>query len=430
MTKADWAANEAAGAPPSTIMVVDESRVQRRILSSQLARAGYSVIEAGSAEEALDLFPGSNPDMVISDWVMAGMSGLEFCGRVRGMKRANYTYFILLTSKSDATEIAKGLDGGADDFLTKPVSGEEMRARIAAGQRILRMERELTEKNRLLSSTLTELQRLYATIERDLEEARLLQQGLMRERFRSFGSVDVSLMFAPSGHVGGDIVGFFPIGDRRVGVYGLDVSGHGITSALLAANLVGFLTGDTPEVNIALERLPDGSMTAIAPDRLAANLNRILLEELVTDSYCTLAFADIDLRTGEVHLVQAGHPYPMVLRRDGTTEVLGAGGAPIGLFADATYETITCQLGAGDRLLLMSDGVTEACDALGQPLDDDGLANMLTGCASLKGPAFLASFEKDLALYAGGKFQDDVSGVMAEFHGTCLNLSHGLVPRK
>ncbi|MDH5453346.1 MAG: response regulator, partial [Paracoccaceae bacterium] len=166
------------------VMVVDDSRVQRRILGSQLSRAGYRVIEAATADEALELCKRTPPDLVISDWMMPGMSGLEFCKALRDVQSENYIYFILLTSKTETAEIARGLDGGADDFLTKPVNGDELRARIAAGERILRMERELTDKNRLLSSTLSELQGLYDSVDRDLMEARKLQQSLVRERHR------------------------------------------------------------------------------------------------------------------------------------------------------------------------------------------------------------------------------------------------------
>ena len=108
------------------------------------------------------------PDLVMSDWMMPGLSGLEFCRAFREMPRETYGYFILLTSKSDKTEVALGLDAGADDFLTKPVNAAELRARIAAGARILQMERELTEKNRLIKSTLDELQALYDSLDSDL----------------------------------------------------------------------------------------------------------------------------------------------------------------------------------------------------------------------------------------------------------------------
>jgi sigma-B regulation protein RsbU (phosphoserine phosphatase) len=157
------------------VLVVDDSRMQRRILSASLQRWGFAVREAASGPEALDICRDHPPDLVMSDWMMPGMDGLEFCREFRANARDSYGYFILLTSKSGKEEIAHGLDAGADDFLTKPVSASELRARIAAGDRILRMERELTEKNRLVKSTLDELQSLYDALDSDLIEAKKLQ---------------------------------------------------------------------------------------------------------------------------------------------------------------------------------------------------------------------------------------------------------------
>lgn len=399
------------------VMVVDDSRMQRKILSSQLARAGYSVTEAGSAEDALALAENDPPDLVISDWMMPGMSGIEFCQALRAQVKENYVYFILLTSKTESAEIARGLDGGADDFLTKPVSGDELRARIAAGERILGMERELTDKNRLLSSTLGELQALYDSVDRDLMEAKKLQQSLVRERHRDFGKAEVSLLLRPSGHVGGDLVGFFPINARRVGIFSIDVSGHGITSALMTARLAGYLSGNSPEQNIALVLTEFGIYDARPPEELAEQLNRVVMQEMQTENYFTMVYADVDLISGRVVMVQAGHPHPAIQRADGRVEFLGKGGLPIGLVEPADWEAFEALLLPGDRLFLMSDGITEAEDAQGVQLGEEGLSRLMATCRDFGGADFLESLVLHLSDYAGDEFGDDVSGVLFEFHG-------------
>ncbi len=410
-----------ADAAARHVLVVDDSRVQRKILSSQLARAGYRVSEAGSGEEALALIRTDQPDLVISDWMMTGMTGLDLCAQVRALGLENYTYFVLLTSKTETAEIARGLDVGADDFLIKPVSGDELRARIAAGERILGMERELKDKNRLLSSTLTELQGLYDSIDRDLMEAKKLQQSLVRERSRNFGNAEVNLILRPSGHVGGDLVGFFPISSRRVGFFAIDVSGHGITSALMTARLAGYLSSNSPEQNIALVLTEFGIYDALPPEEVAAALNTIVFKEMQTESYFTLAYADVDLVTGKVAMVQAGHPHPAVLRQDGRVEYLGSGGMPIGLIDFAEYDRIDTQLLPGDRLFLMSDGITEAADPAGTQLGEDGLTALIGKCGDARGPAFLEALNWHLSAYTNGEFDDDVSGVYFEFGGAKEN---------
>ena len=112
------------------VLVVDDSRMERRILTAQLVRHGYEVIEASSAEEALMICAQDPPDFVLSDWLMPGMSGIEFCRIFRRMDRPNYGYFVLLTSKNDKNDVAVGLESGADDFLAKPFQREALLAVI------------------------------------------------------------------------------------------------------------------------------------------------------------------------------------------------------------------------------------------------------------------------------------------------------------
>ncbi|MDJ0826348.1 MAG: SpoIIE family protein phosphatase [Rhodobacter sp.] len=413
----------AAEIPPSpapdaqeTVLVVDDSRAQRRILSSYLNRWGYRVIEAGSGEEALQVCGEQSPDLIVSDWMMPGMGGLELCQAYRQMRGDRYGYFILLTSKSEKGEVARGLDVGADDFLTKPVNAGELRARIRAGQRILEMERELTAKNALVSSTLAEMQTLYEAIDKDLVEARKLQQSLVRERFRRFPGVDVSLLLHPSGHVGGDLVGMFAVNDDELGVYSIDVSGHGIASALITARLAAYLSGSSADQNIALDHGVDGQVVMRPPGRVAADLNTLLLDEMETEHYFTLVLAKVGLTSREVVFTQAGHPHPAVHRASGEVEYVGEGGLPVGLIPGADYGETVLRLAPGERLFLCSDGITECADPGGEMLDEPGLAKLLRKNAALGGEAFYEALLWDLESFAGGKeFADDVSGVLLEF---------------
>ncbi|KEO54504.1 PP2C family protein-serine/threonine phosphatase [Thioclava pacifica] len=395
---------------PRHVLVVDDSRMQRRILSAQLSRSGYRVTEAGSAEEAMVICARTEPDIVISDWMMTGMTGPEFCQAFRAMDRRSYGYFILLTSKAEKTDVTRGLESGADDFLSKPVNGEELRARLSAGSRILSMQEELSAKNNLLRAA-------QDVIERDLQEARKLQQSLVRDRHRDFGAGAASLMLRPTGHVGGDLVGFFPINETRVGLYGIDVSGHGITSALMMARVAGYLSGTWPAQNIALIPTGRDSFASRPPAEVAQMMNDLVLEEMQTESYLTLVYADIDLATGQIELVQAGHPYPVVQRRDGRVEFLGQGGLPIGLIPGAQYVSVSTRLAPGDRLLLISDGITEATDPDGIMIDETALATLIRKFAGLRGPDFLDAILWEIEAYTAGDITDDVSAAIFEFRG-------------
>ncbi len=400
------------------VLIVDDSRAQRRILAVQLARWGYYISEADSGEAALALCQDHAFDIVLSDWMMPGMTGLDLCKAFRALPREFYGYFILLTSKSEKAEIANGLENGADDFLAKPVNSDELRARLRAGQRIVGMQQELVEKNRLVASMLGQLQKLYDSLDRDLVEAQKLQQSLIRDRNRDFGTGKVAIMMQSSGHVGGDLVGSFIIDARRIALYSVDVSGHGVASAMMTARLAGLLSDGSPDQNIALTINADGGRDAFPPHEVAFRLNRMMIEDLQVEQYFTMAYAEIDMINGQVQMVQAGHPHPILVRRDGVVRPLGDGGLPIGLIPGATYESFSTVLLPGDRLFLMSDGVTECPDLDGIELGTEGLLEILRASADLPSNDLLEAVMWDLAGHANGAdFPDDVSGLLFDYLG-------------
>lgn len=398
------------------VLVVDDSKLQRRIVSLSLKKWGFKVIEAASGLEALNICKAQAIDLVISDWMMPEMDGLEFCSEFRKLDRERYGYFILLTSKNEKNDVTQGLDIGADDFLSKPVNSAELKARIRAGTRVLDMEQKLIDQNETVVSALEELQNLYEEINKDLAEAEKLQQSLVPVRHRELPSGEVSLLFQSNSHVGGDLVGFFSFSDSRLGLYSIDVSGHGISSALLTARLAGYLSAHNKEQNVAFDRLPTGEYVHRDPALIAETLNQLMMDELETEHYFTLAYADINLADGTVQMVQAGHPHPVVSNPDSGVKYYGDGGPPIGLMPDMEFETFEFQLKKGDRLFLYSDGVTECQNADGELLDENGLEKILLKHHSGSGPEFMKDLIWELTAFANEyPFGDDISGILFEF---------------
>ncbi|MEQ9260268.1 MAG: SpoIIE family protein phosphatase [Roseovarius sp.] len=407
---------EAGARAIRSVLVVDDSRAQRVLLSRLLSRWGYLVREAGSGQEALEICAREAPDLILSDWVMPGMDGLAFCRAFRRMLRDRYGYFILLTSKTEKEDVTRGFDAGADDFLSKPVNGAELRARIAAGERVLRMERELKEKNTLITRTLDELQAAHDLLRSDLKEARKLQQSLLRERHRDFGTLEVSLALRPLGLVGGDLVGMFPAGARRVGIYGLDVCGHGVSSAMMTARLAGYLSATAPEQNIALRVSRNGAASARPTAETVTLLNEAIYGEVETEHYFTMLLAMVDLDSGEMEFTQAGHPCPLVQRSDGRMEQVGEGGLPLGIIEDARYDTVQIALAPGDRVLVHSDGLVDFATRSGETMGESGVAALMQQLAGQPGPEALDALLWELESLGGeAGFTDDISAVLLDF---------------
>lgn len=132
------------------LLIADDDLVTRRLLTGFLTRWGHEVVEAADGAQAWELFQQEAFPIVISDWVMPHMDGLEFIRRIRAAEREAYVYAILVTSKSEKSDIVAGMEAGADDFIVKPFDREELRVRLREGERIIRLERSLAQQNQAL----------------------------------------------------------------------------------------------------------------------------------------------------------------------------------------------------------------------------------------------------------------------------------------
>jgi two-component system cell cycle response regulator len=126
------------------IIIVEDEPISRRILENFLIECGYEVLSASDGMGALEIIQSPDaPRLVISDWMMPNMNGVELCEKIRGMEKDQYTYFILLTTKAEKGDIIKGLESGADDFIVKPFDREELKYRVKIGERIINLEQRI-----------------------------------------------------------------------------------------------------------------------------------------------------------------------------------------------------------------------------------------------------------------------------------------------
>lgn len=388
------------------ILVADDDADIRTLLARRLTDWGHEPVLAEDGEQAWALVMDQGIQMVITDWIMPIVDGLELCRRIRSVPLEHYVYVLMLTARDRKADLIQGLDAGADDFLTKPFNRDELRVRLKAGERILRLEHDLAERNEKLS-------RAYEVIENDLEAAAQIQASLLPPNHSTLGDLDFHWIFMPSAFVAGDTLDYFALGPDHVGFYLLDVAGHGVPSAMLSVTLSRFLSPVTrlgrPFLTCLEEGGAQGQQTP-SPARTVLDLNERFQATGDTVQYFTMVHGLLETRTGRGLLCQAGHPHPLLVPKDGPIQTLGRGGFPVGMLPQADYEDVAFTLGPGDRLFLYSDGVTEGADAHGREFSSERLMNILQESRDRKAQDLVSFIETALREHNGqAGFKDDVT---------------------
>ncbi len=379
------------------ILIVEDARDQRLILTVVLKKQGHRVFEAADGHEALQVLD-KNPHIriVISDWMMPNMDGIALCEAIRQSEMGHYVYFIILTGKSDRAAMVEGINRGADDFINKPVDFDELSARLNAGIRIIELKAALEHKIQI--------------IEQDLTSAAQTQASLLAEP-ATIQQVEFNWYFKPSRYLGGDMFGYHPLNEETLCFYQLDVAGHGIPSALLSFSLNNFL-GERGKGSVLMD-----SHRIRNPNEVLCSLNERFQASTEAMHYFTIAYGTINSRTGWVTLSLAGHPPPLWLQKDSQqiVRVTGAG-VPIGMMPNMNYENVTLQLQPGDRLFLYSDGVTESENAVGELFGEQRLTALLESSFSSHLEMTLQQVEQQIISWTGKDvFEDDVTYLLMEW---------------
>lgn len=396
------------------ILLAEDNSIDRCLLASAIRSSGHEVIEVSDGAAAWRVLTDENISFVVSDWMMPGLSGPDLCDRVRSAAFDRYVYVILCTARSAESDMLRGMEAGADDYLSKPVSGEELRARIRAGERILQLDRRWTDKNVEHQQSNQRLRMAYDRMESDLKAAAWMQEHLLPPMEASALGVACNWRYRPSSYMAGDMFNFFAIDDRFVGFYLLDVAGHGVPAAMFSVALSMMLTPDA-KYGTPLKRLaPNGeTFEVVEPAEVVADLNRRFQNR--DDKHFTMSYGLLDSQASLLRLAQAGNPNPVLIESGGRVKTLTEGGFPVGLWPEMDFDYVEAPFKPGDRLVLYSDGVTECTNCREEEFGDQRLLRYLSRAASQPLDGILNGLERQLEDWHGSsEFTDDVSLLAVE----------------
>ncbi|QDU80764.1 Phosphoserine phosphatase RsbU [Polystyrenella longa] len=379
------------------ILIAEDELATRLRLERYLEKMGYEPTAVENGAQAWELFQEGGYSLVLTDWMMPEMDGLELVRRIRSMNRDEYTYVIMLTSKSETSEIVEGMETGADDFVTKPFDRNELRVRVRAGERIVQLERSLAEHNLRMKS--------------DLDSAADLQKSLLPVSSPDLEGVSFAWKFRPCDELAGDILGAFKLDEEHVGFYVADVSGHGVAAALLSVS-ISRMMNSTPSISSLLVQPIEGeSKNRIAPpSEVLRELNRRFPMEESGGKFFTMAYGILNVRTRELQIGSAGHNPAIRVSQDQPPTLLDAEGILVGAVEDYEYEDCHVQLSPGDRLFVYSDGVVEQANPDGEQYGEERLQTQLAAGRSKSITEGVRNIEQQVVDWSGnGHLTDDLS---------------------
>jgi sigma-B regulation protein RsbU (phosphoserine phosphatase) len=395
------------------ILIAEDERITRATLVRQLVGWGHSVVAAEDGEAAWEHFKAGGFDIVVTDWEMPLLSGLDLVKRIRESIAATYVYVLMLTSRADKSDIVSGIEAGADDFVSKPFDREELRVRLLAGERIVRLERALSRQN-------AELRDANERIREGLRSAARVQQAMLPRKAVENPRVRAAWTYVPTDELGGDAIGLELVGDRYLVAYVVDVSGHGVPAALLSVTAMHALAPACEGTSLLLApQSGDGLGPIQPPGHTVTELNRRFCASDNDGRFLTMVLFALDTHSGRATFSRAGHPLPLLVRGGAPVPLSDDGGLPVGIFDTAGYPNVAVQLQQGDRFFLYSDGFPEqARPSDGEEFGEQRLHSLLVSLADFPLPQLVTRAVDALAEWAGEKrFKDDLSLVVIDWAG-------------
>lgn len=354
-------------------LIADDQPDVTEALRLLLKRDGFQTEAVHSPRAVLDSLSSETFDLVLMDLNYAsdttsGLEGLDLLGRIGQTHRS--LPVVVMTAWGSIPLAVEAMKRGARDFVEKPWDN---------GQLLSTLRRQIGGR---------------AQAEGDqIRDAVVAQQALLPRAIPQISGFDLALAWTPAGAVSGDYVDLIPLSETRLGVAVGDVAGKGVAAGLLMANLQAAMRSLAPE--------------RAAPADLITRVNRTMSANMTSNRFITLFYGVAEGR--RLAYANAGHPAPILVHADGAFEMLDSGGTLLGIFPNLEYTQAECELRAGDRLVVFTDGVAEAEDSSGAEFAAERLLDLVVSHRALNAAGLRQAVMDDLARFTGGPLHDDAT---------------------
>jgi sigma-B regulation protein RsbU (phosphoserine phosphatase) len=326
------------------ILVADDQVDVLESLRLLLKNEGFAIEAVTSPKAVLDALQLNKYDVLLLDMNYArdttsGREGIELLSEIHRM--SDTLPVVLMTAWGTVDLAVEAMRTGSFDFIEKPWNNNRL---IDTLRRNIKEGRSRQEKRKLEMNS-TEMMR-------DLDEAHQTQQRLLPSELPQMPGVEIQASWLPAKNIGGDYYDAIKLDDETLAFCIADVAGKGLPAAIVMSN-----------IQAAVRAYAN---TLRSPAELCKQLNKLIFGNTQTMRFVTFFYGVLDVRTRVLRYTNAGHVPPILIRKDGTPDTLPEGGMVLGPFSDSRYHEASVVLHSGDRLVLLTDGITEATNTAGE----------------------------------------------------------------
>jgi len=383
------------------VLIADDQPDVLEALRLLLKGHGYTTETVTSPSGLLEAMARRDFDVILMDLNYArdttsGREGLDLLAHLTGIETA--PPIVVMTGWASVGLAVEAMQHGVGDFVEKPWVNTRLLEILKKQIELGRQRRESRQQAIQQSQAQKKIASQFQHQEQEIEEARAIQQGFLPKDIPQIPGFEIAGAWQPAHHVGGDYFDVLAFPDETLGICIADVAGKGLPAALLMSNLQAAVRGLASPL--------------LSPSGLCERLNSLILRNIAGDRFITFFYAQLDGPTRRLRYANAGHNAPIVLHRNGTHDRLREGGGVLGIFPVQTYALGFIELAPGDRLILFTDGVTEACCSDDEEFGEARLLKLLEENRSMPAGALQKLILEAAGEFSHGDWRDDATVIV------------------